>query len=97
MSRICLTTWDCDADASAIDAVQKGREKGSKTRQRFGQTEVAAQFADSPNAVTRGVSGLSVTGELEGVPGPDWLLLYRVDGEELQLARTGTHADLFQE
>jgi mRNA interferase YafQ len=22
---------------------------------------------------------------------PDWLLLYRVDGDELQLARTGTH------
>jgi len=28
---------------------------------------------------------------------PDWLLLYRVDDDELQLARTGTHADLFQE
>jgi mRNA interferase YafQ len=28
---------------------------------------------------------------------PDWLLLYRVDGNELQLARTGTHADLFDE
>jgi mRNA interferase YafQ len=28
---------------------------------------------------------------------PDWLLLYRVEGEELLLARTGTHADLFQE
>ena len=28
---------------------------------------------------------------------PDWLLLYRIDGEELQLARTGTHADLFEE
>jgi mRNA interferase YafQ len=28
---------------------------------------------------------------------PDWLLLYRVQGEELQLARTGTHADLFHE
>jgi mRNA interferase YafQ len=26
---------------------------------------------------------------------PDWLLLYRVEGEELQLARSGTHADLF--
>ena len=26
---------------------------------------------------------------------PDWLLLYRIDGTELQLARTGTHADLF--
>jgi mRNA interferase YafQ len=28
---------------------------------------------------------------------PDWLLLYRVDGNELQLARTGTHTDLFDE
>ena len=26
---------------------------------------------------------------------PDWLLIYRVDGNELRLARTGTHADLF--
>jgi mRNA interferase YafQ len=28
---------------------------------------------------------------------PDWLLLYRVVGNELQLARTGTHSDLFNE
>ena len=28
---------------------------------------------------------------------PDWLLLYRVVANELQLARTGTHADLFDE
>ncbi len=27
----------------------------------------------------------------------DWLLIYRVQGDELQLARTGTHADVFQE
>ena len=27
---------------------------------------------------------------------PDWLLLYRVSGDEVQLARTGTHSDLFQ-
>lgn len=26
---------------------------------------------------------------------PDWLLIYRIDGNELYLARTGTHADLF--
>lgn len=26
---------------------------------------------------------------------PDWLLIYRVVGDELQLVRTGTHADLF--
>ncbi len=28
---------------------------------------------------------------------PDWLLIYRVADGELQLARTGTHADLFEE
>lgn len=28
---------------------------------------------------------------------PDWLLIYRVVGDELQLARAGTHADLFEE
>jgi mRNA interferase YafQ len=28
---------------------------------------------------------------------PEWLLLYAVDGNELQLARIGTHSDLFDE
>ena len=26
---------------------------------------------------------------------PDWVLIYRVDGDNLHLVRTGTHADLF--
>ncbi|HEX5325663.1 MAG TPA: type II toxin-antitoxin system YafQ family toxin [Acetobacteraceae bacterium] len=26
----------------------------------------------------------------------DWLLIYRIEGDELHLARTGTHADLFR-
>lgn len=28
---------------------------------------------------------------------PDWLLIYRVEGNELLLARTGAHSDLFEE
>ena len=28
---------------------------------------------------------------------PDWLLIYRVEGNELRLVRTGSHADLFAE
>ena len=28
---------------------------------------------------------------------PDWLLIYRVKGDELHLVRTGSHADLFNE
>jgi mRNA interferase YafQ len=28
---------------------------------------------------------------------PDWLLIYRVAGDELRLVRTGSHADLFDD
>ena len=28
---------------------------------------------------------------------PDWLLIYKILGDELLLARTGSHADLFDE
>lgn len=28
---------------------------------------------------------------------PDWLLIYRVEGNRLMLYRTGTHSDLFDE
>lgn len=27
---------------------------------------------------------------------PDWLLVYRIEGKELMLYRTGTHSDLFK-
>ncbi|MBC8420118.1 MAG: type II toxin-antitoxin system YafQ family toxin [Desulfobacteraceae bacterium] len=27
---------------------------------------------------------------------PDWLLIYRIEGSELSLVRTGSHADLFE-
>jgi mRNA interferase YafQ len=27
--------------------------------------------------------------------GPDWLLIYRIEGEQLFFVRTGRHADLF--
>ncbi len=27
---------------------------------------------------------------------PDWLLLYKIDGNDLILVRTGSHADLFR-
>ena len=26
---------------------------------------------------------------------PDWLLIYKIDGEDLHMVRTGTHSDLF--
>lgn len=35
------------------------------------------------------------TGRRECHISPDWLLIYRVSGNELYLDRTGTHTDLF--
>jgi mRNA interferase YafQ len=26
---------------------------------------------------------------------PDWILIYKIDGDDLYLVRTGTHSDLF--
>jgi mRNA interferase YafQ len=34
-------------------------------------------------------------GHMECHIGPDWVLIYYYDGEYLNLARTGTHTDLF--
>lgn len=28
---------------------------------------------------------------------PDWLFIYRIDGDEITFERTGTHSDLFDE
>ena len=28
---------------------------------------------------------------------PDWLLIYRIEGDEITFVRTGTHSDLFDE
>lgn len=27
---------------------------------------------------------------------PDWLLIYKIEGNDLHLVRTGTHSDLFE-
>jgi len=47
-----------------------------------------------PKNVDHNLSG-NYTGYRECHISPDWLLIYRQDGNELLLYRTGTHADLF--
>ena len=37
------------------------------------------------------------TGRRECPISPAWLLIYRIDGDEIYLDRTGTHSDLFGE
>jgi len=54
------------------------------------QTQLPAAYNDHPlRGDWKGFRDLHIE--------PDWLLIYRVKGEDLELARTGTHADLFEE
>ena len=47
-----------------------------------------------PKNADHNLSG-NYTGYRECHISPDWLLIYRQDGNELLLYRTGTHSDLF--
>ena len=56
----------------------------------IGQEPLAARYRDHP---LRGIWKGYREAHLE----PDWLLIYRIEGDELHLIRTGSHADLFRE
>jgi mRNA interferase YafQ len=54
------------------------------------QQDLPADYRDHPlRGDWRGFRDLHIE--------PDWLLIYRIEGDELQLARSGSHADLFRE
>ena len=96
-----MTTWDCDADVSAIGAVQKGREKARKRGKYLDKLKSLLSLLIHQVLLPEAYQDHPLRGSWKGYRDahiePDWLLLYRFDGEELQLARIGTHADLFQE
>lgn len=54
------------------------------------QEAMPARYRDHP---LRGIRRGYREAHLE----PDWLLIYRVQGNQLRLVRTGTHSDLFAE
>ena len=52
------------------------------------EQEIPAEYEDHPlQGNWRGYRDAHMEG--------DWILIYRVDGEDLKLARTGTHQDVF--
>ena len=51
---------------------------------------LAARYLDHP---LRGIW----KGYREAHMEPDWLLVYRIEGDDLHLVRTGSHSDLFTE
>jgi mRNA interferase YafQ len=65
----------------------------------MGLLSVAVETLRIPAALPPQNRAHALTGNWAGYQechlAPDWLLIYRVEGNELRLARTGTHADLF--
>ena len=53
------------------------------------QEPLSARYLDHPLRGTKGYREAHI--EL------NWLLIYRVEGDELNLVRTGSHSDLFKE
>lgn len=52
------------------------------------EEEIPAEYEDHPlQGNWRGYRDAHMEG--------DWILIYRVEGEDLKLARTGTHQDIF--
>jgi mRNA interferase YafQ len=74
-------------------AVRRGKEIGKLTAildLLVAQQPVPASYNDHPlRGDWKGWRDLHIE--------PDWLLIYRVAGDQLQLAATGTHSDLFDE
>jgi mRNA interferase YafQ len=94
-------TWGCDTDPGAIDAVQKRCKKARKRGKDLDKLKSLLSLLIHQTPLPEAYQDHPLRGNWKGYRDahiePDWLLLYRMDGEELQLARTGTHADLFQE
>ena len=71
------------------------RKCGSDMEKLKAVIELLAQAAPLPTAYR----DHQVSGQWDGFRDlhiePDWLLIYRVVGNEVQLARTGTHSDIF--
>jgi mRNA interferase YafQ len=81
-------------------AFRKDFKRISRRGYRLGKLEAVINALRSGNPLPVSARAHELKGEWrnysECYVEPDWLLIYRVTGEEVLLARTGTHADLFE-
>ena len=82
-----------------VGAVQTGREAAKKRGKDMDKLKAVLSLLIEQKTLPASYNDHPLRGDWSGFRDlhiePDWLLLYRVEGDELQLARTGTHADLF--
>jgi mRNA interferase YafQ len=81
----------------------KAFEKALKIMEKRGRnlkklTDVISKLVNSerlPHSLKSHKLKGNLIGRFECHIEPDWLLVYRIDGEKLILEQTGTHSDLF--
>jgi hypothetical protein len=80
--------------------IQEGFEARAATRIRSREARGGSREAASWATLAAACRPPPLKGEWKGYwechVAPDWLLIYKVTNDEVRLARTGTHADLFE-
>jgi mRNA interferase YafQ len=98
----CSRIWASNrVVARSIQTFQTRCQEDGEARKEYGQTPQNRYAA----FIRRKGSGRARRSSLKGEwkhyrdlhIEPDWILIYRVEGPELSLARTGTHSDVFNE
>ena len=69
--------------------------RGQDTKRLMSVVEVIQRDGITPTSTRPHLLIGDWAGHLECHIGPDWLLIYQVDDDEVRLYRTGTHSDLF--
>lgn len=89
-----------DANLDPRQPLREGCEAGAQARQEPSQTARGDGkiIADEPLEARHRDHPLvgNYAGRRECHLEPDWLLIYKLDGDDIIFERTGTHADLFR-
>ena len=98
MTPICSASLGFSADPGTYRAVPPRHPPGAKAGQ--GHVEIAGRVEVAAEPLPPRLKDHPLTGDWRGWRDlhiePDWLLLYKIEGNDLILARTGSHADLFR-
>lgn len=89
--------WGHNATNFLHGPIQERLQRHSKTKQRYKQVKnrhLASETLDEKYKDHPRQGNYADTHDCH--ISPDWLLIYRIAGEELQLIRTGSHAELFK-
>jgi mRNA interferase YafQ len=95
-----LETWESeDAESGSRSQIPARCEACPAARKRYVKVRALILLLIDGNPLPPRYKDHSLSGDWEHHRdchiAPDWLLIYKIDGDDLYLVRTGSHADLF--